>query len=453
MNEGRALASPEHTPPRRRGRDRRPRLLLADDAGRIYDHPSLLLAGQSWDRTLPPAGRRDTMPLPAGTELAYLPGRRPVGLDPDSGQQVCVERFAVDGHEFQPLAVAALPPPGHLRHLLPAARIDPAAPALPLRSYCAIGIVGDGLRLAASRIDPRTHWDPERFATAALEAGLAAMRQRFPHNRVLRQLVHCARDYGCCTASNVFLGAFEGALPVAPRCNARCLGCISAQAGPAPSPQQRLAAPPPVADIVELGAHHLARARSPMVSFGQGCEGEPLTQAESIAAAIRGIRRRTDRGAVHMNTNGSRPEMLDALADAGLGSVRVSLVSARPDLFAAYHRAAFDLETVERFITRAVERGLFVALNLLLVPGLTDRPAEIDALVALLGRSGAHMVQLRNLDLDPQRLFAALAPAAGEPVGMRALVRQLRRRVPGLELGSFNRLPGDRGPGFDRPQS
>jgi pyruvate-formate lyase-activating enzyme len=428
-------------------------LLLADEAGRIYDHPGLLLAGQSWDRTRPPAGRRDTIPLPAGTELAFLPGRRPVGLDPDSGAVVCVERFEVDGRTFQPLAVAAIPPPGHLRHLLPAARMDPAAPPLPLRSYCAVGIVGDGLRLAASRIDPRTHWDPERFTDPALEAGLAALVERFAHNRVLRQLVHCVRDYGCCTASNVFLGAYEGALPVAPRCNAHCLGCISAQAGPAPSPQQRLAAPPPVDDIVELGAHHLAHARSPMVSFGQGCEGEPLTQAETITAAIRGIRRRTGRGAVHMNTNGSRPEVLDALADAGLGSVRVSLISARPELFAAYHRAEFGLDAVERFITRAVERGLFVALNLLLVPGLTDRPAEIDALVALLGRSGAHMVQLRNLDLDPQRLFAELRPAAGEPVGMRALVHRLQRRVPGLELGSFNRLPGDRGPGFDRPQS
>ena len=416
-----------------------PNLLVADDQGRFYDHPGLSMAGRSWDLDQPVTGR-DTLAAPDGLQMVFLPGRLPVGIDPVTSRPVTVECFEADGREFTPHAVAAVLPPGLLRHLLPAARTTDRAPSLPLRAYTAVGIQDDSLRVAASRIDPHTHWDPARFEDPNLEESISRMLRRFEGNQVVRQLARCAREYFCSTARNIFLGTFEGALPVAPLCNSRCLGCISAQDGPVDSPQKRLVEPPAVEQIVALAVHHLKRASPAMVSFGQGCEGEPLTRADLIAQAIERIRSHTSAGTIHMNTNGSRPEALDALAAAGLQSVRVSLASARPEAFSAYHRGDFGLGQVEGFTARAVDAGLFVSLNLLVFPGFTDRESELDALVGLLGRTKAHMVQMRNLDLDPDRFLSAMEPAGGEPLGMRTFVRELRRRVPGIELGSFNRF-------------
>ncbi|HOX45789.1 MAG TPA: radical SAM protein [Myxococcota bacterium] len=425
--------SPERRP------STRPRLLWADDAGQVYDHPQLLAAG--WDgQALRPLEARGGMPAPDGLQLAYLPGRCPVGLDPRTGHAVELCEVRLHGRALRPHAVAGVPPPGHVRHLLPAAEAGRGAPPLPLRAYTAVGFHRGGVLCALSRLDPHTHWDPARFRLPDWGARLTRFRTRFPRNRVVAQLARCVTEYGCCTASNLFLGAYEAGLPTAPRCNARCRGCISESDGPVPSPQVRLDAAPPLAHIVEVAVHHLSHARPAMVSFGQGCEGEPLTEAARIVEALRAIRRRTSRGTLHMNTNGSRPEAVEALAQAGLQSVRVSLASARPRAFRAYHRGDFSLAEVEEFATRAAARGLWVAFNLLSLPGHTDRPEELEALVGLLERSGAHMLQVRNLDLDPRPGGPWPPRAGGAPLGMRAFLRALTRRRPGLELGCFNRF-------------
>ena len=53
-----------------------------------------------------------------------------------------------------------------------------------------------------------------------------------------------------------------------------------------------------------------------MVSFGQGCEGEPSLAFEVIAAAIAEMRRQTRRGLININTsaivNRFRTELMDA---------------------------------------------------------------------------------------------------------------------------------------------
>ena len=97
------------------------RMLFADDGGRIFDHPDLLALGQSWRELMPlatPLLRQE----PPGSQVVFLPGRRPVGLDPESGQAVVLEEVELEGATIRPHAVAATPPPGYLRHALPAMR-------------------------------------------------------------------------------------------------------------------------------------------------------------------------------------------------------------------------------------------------------------------------------------------------------------------------------------------
>ena len=59
-------------------------------------------------------------------------------------------------------------------------------------------------------------------------------------------------------------------------------------------------------EIAEVAVPHLGSAPRPVVSFGQGCEGEPLLQAPLLEEAIRLIRRKTFAGTINLNTTSTR---------------------------------------------------------------------------------------------------------------------------------------------------
>jgi pyruvate-formate lyase-activating enzyme len=201
--------------------------------------------------------------------------------------------------------------------------------------------------------------------------------------------------------------------------------------------------------MAEVAVRHLERASGRvMVSFGQGCEGEPLTRWKEIARAIRLVRERTGRGSINVNTNGSLPAALASLADAGLDAVRVSLNAASPDLYAAYYRpAGYGLAEVERSMNVAKDKGLYLALNLLLFPGVTDREGEVERLRALVRRVGADQVQARSLAMDPDVYWeiARERGGGGAALGVPALLRALREARPGLIVGNFARGLSERG--------
>jgi hypothetical protein len=56
-----------------------------------------------------------------------------------------------------------------------------------------------------------------------------------------------------------------------------------------------------------------------VVSFGQGCEGDPLMAARVIGPAIRLIREQTLDGTINMNTNASLPHILKPAAGCRAG--------------------------------------------------------------------------------------------------------------------------------------
>src|SRR5262249_20633758 len=177
----------------------------------------------------------------------------------------------------------------------------------------------------------------------------------------------------------------EGALPVSTMCNAACVGCISDQPedGP-PASHARIEDGPSAEELARVAVAHLRSAGTrAMVSFGQGCEGEPLTRWRVIAEAIRATRRQPPAGSLHINTNASLTAGLRALYDAGLDSIRVSLNSAVADLYEAYYRPEkYGWKDVEASIALSRERGAYLALNLLTFPGLTDPAPQPAPLLA-----------------------------------------------------------------------
>jgi wyosine [tRNA(Phe)-imidazoG37] synthetase (radical SAM superfamily) len=427
------------------------RLFFADEKGVVYDHPNLLAAARSGGDLVHPRTR--PVPVPEGGTLCVLPGRRPVGFDPATGEMVVLREARVGRRTFVPVAVGATLPPGYTRTLLPAAARPPlgmaGAPVLPQWAYTAAAFSPDGPVAWALHTDRRRHWDPERHSTAELPR-LVEARLAEADNPVYRQLARCALQWRCFTAQNTFYERDEGAIPASAACNARCVGCLSETAeGMPPSSHERIRRAPTAAEMAQVGARHLERASGrTMVSFGQGCEGEPLLRWKEIARAIRLVRERTDRGSINVNTNGSLPAALSALADAGLDAVRVSLNSASPDLYAAYYRpASYALGDVEASMRTARERGIYLALNLLVFPGVTDREGEVERLAALVSRVGVDQVQARSLAMDPDVYWeiARARGGGGKALGVPALLRALRAARPGLVIGNFARARGERG--------
>ncbi len=411
-----------------------PTAVFARADGSVLDLPGVQAAAD--DGRVLPAGAAEFIPLPKGSLLLTLPARsvvgyrdgRPVEFDDFEGESVC--------------AVAAALPLGYTRTLLPAYVPRAGAPPLPLYGYAAVAWRDGALHAGAMRTDHLESWSSAAHAPQLLARAIAARHAEMPDSPLLRQLERCALEYGCYTAQNSFLRIGEAAIPVSPACNARCIGCISEQELDAgiTSAQDRVRALPAVRDMTELAVAHLDAGEAAIVSFGQGCEGEPLLAAPRIAVAIRAIRARTRAGIIHMNTNASLPRAFEALSDAGLQSVRISLNAARPGAYAAYYRPrGYSFDDVVESIAFAGRRGLRLSLNLLTHPGVTDDPDEMDAFGALLAAHPVEMVQTRTLNVDPAVYFAALGRPVRAPVGMRRWFEWMRSTFPAVRLGNFTR--------------
>jgi len=421
------------------------KLLFADENGRVYEHPHLLALVRGGLPMEAPS------PLPEHASLSVLPGRRPLGLDPVSGRTQELSEVRLGRRTVRPSAVAAVLPPGWTRTELPAFRKLSIAPLLPQWAYTAAAWDDErGCHVAwALHTDRRTHWDPSTHSTRELPR-LVEERLANDENPLLRQLAKCALEYRCFTAQNTFYGRDEGDIPASSGCNARCVGCISEQPeeGP-PASHQRLARAPEVESMARIGAAHLASAPGrTMVSFGQGCEGEPLTRARELAEAIRLMRKATPRGSININTNWSLPENLAALVDAGLDACRISLNSAHKPLYEAYYQPInYGWEEVEESLRLARRRGIYTALNLLTFPCVTDQEGEVEKLCALVSRARVDQVQARSLAIDPDQ-YAAVAErhsAGGRRIGIPGLLRRLKRARKGLVVGNFARALGERG--------
>ncbi len=396
-------------------------LAYADARGRIFFDATREPLADGGHVRAPQKG--ELIAAPPGTVPAMLPGRTPL---------------LARGSASRRTALAALLPAGYTRLLLPAYRAGLDAPTLPLFGYTFACSVDDQLFVAATRTDASDDWTPRHFAAGELEALVAARRARDPGNGVLAQLAVCSLEYGCFTAQNVFLERGEAALPVSPTCNARCIGCISEQEPDAgiPSPQVRVRDEAAADELTRIALAHLERVPDGIVSFGQGCEGEPLLRATTLARTIERIRAATSAGTINLNTNGSLPKIVKHLTDVGLDAIRVSLNSFRPDIYAAYYRPlGYGLDDVLESVRVAVAGGLRVSLNVLTHPGVTDDPAELAAAEAFLAEVPVRMVQTRTLNIDPERYFAAVGRPSATPLGMREALRRIAAH--GARVGNF----------------
>ncbi len=415
--------------------------LVADQDGQVFEHPDLLMVGMSGMSARRPFAE-ELMPLPEGSRLFVIPHTPPFGRDRKTGRMVTVDRLPRRWGGGAAQAVSAFLVPGYTRTLLPAADYRSKSIQLPLWSYTAVGwcVEEDRFYAAAVRVDENTQWQPENYDDRELDPLVRRKLGEQPENRLLEQLARCALDYHCFAAKNLFYERWEAPLPTSPACNSRCLGCISLQESDCcPSSQERLDFVPTEEEICGIAVPHLRHAENAIVSFGQGCEGDPILQVDVICDAVRRMRRETARGTINFNSNASIPDAVDRLAEAGTDSMRISLNSAQQRLYEAYYRPrGYAFEDVVESIRRARRAGMFTMLNYLVFPGITDHPDEVDALSCLLEETGLDMIQMRNLSIDPSFYWEHME-GQGEGMGMGRMMNLLKERFPHLQYGYFNR--------------
>jgi pyruvate-formate lyase-activating enzyme len=410
-----------------------PYLLYSDGKGNIFEDETLYVTGRSgWDAL--PIPDDEWIELPSGGSLYELPGRKGIGIDVKTGEMRLCEKG---------WAVAAFIPPAHTGFYLAAYETAPDAPTLPLFCYTAVGWYNNKTYVPAVRIEPDIRQDCEGYDQQKVKFGTEQLLKAYPHNRLVNHLANnCALTYHCPAARNYFLGRWECPVPASPACNANCVGCISLQPDEETivSTQDRLTFKPTAEEIVEFTVPHLEEAPYPIISFGQGCEGEPLLMWETIRDAIKEIRKHTSKGSININTNGSKPDAVKALCEAGLNSIRVSTNSARREIYMPYYRPNnYDFEDIVESLRVVRSFGGWTSINYFVFPGMTDSEAEYEALRKLIKETGLCMIQWRNFNIDPDWYLGKIGIAdTGECMGVKELQRVLKEEFPALKYGYFN---------------
>lgn len=409
--------------------------LFANSRGEIFEDTSLMMLGRAGREWLIPE-KKDFIPLPKGASLVSIPFHYPVGLN----LQDKVDFLANNPYEGEEKvsAVAALLPQGFTRTLLPAAVKYAPDANLPLLGYAAVGFKNDKIYVAALQSDEHRKWHPVYYNTERLPEKINTLLNKFPDNRIIRQLAKCSLQYSCFTAQNIFYRRWEGGIPTMISCNASCIGCISEDHAGVASPQNRLDFKPQVKEISEIAGFHLSDANEGIISFGQGCEGEPSLNADSLAQAITEIRKNyTDKGTINMNTNAGYTKGIKQMIDAGLDALRVTIFSCNEINYLTYHQPHnYKLIDVENSIKYAKDKGRKVSLNLLTFPGFTDQESEVEELINFVGRNNIDMIQFRNLNIDPELLMYYF-PNNSLSIGIVSFIDFLAKELPKVKLGSY----------------
>ncbi|MDD5423379.1 MAG: radical SAM protein, partial [Candidatus Omnitrophica bacterium] len=413
-------------------RNKKPSLLVSDSKCRIFDHPGLEATGMKAGIAFV-LNSDELMKMPAGSQLFKLPSRLAVGYDPIAKSFVTKEDL---------FAVAAFPQPGHTltysTSYLETGKVIP----LPLFAYGACALYNNEIYIAAVKVDKDRRHDSTLIDLRQVKKNVLIFRKYFPKNRLIMHLADCAVIHGCPNAQNFFLSRYEAPLPTSPSCNANCRGCISYQTGKTRCSQPRIKFVPRAEEVSQIALFHISRVKDSIVSFGQGCEGEPLLQGRLIEESIRLIRGKTSKGTININTNGSLPDTLNRLFKAGLDSARISLNSARENYYAGYYQPrGYSFGDVLKSMKIVKLNGGVLSINYLTMPGFTDSRDEINALERLIAKYKIDMIQWRNLNYDPILYFKTMKTGrldSKDFIGIDNEIKYLKKLFPAIRMGYFN---------------
>ncbi|MFH0839180.1 MAG: radical SAM protein [Candidatus Omnitrophota bacterium] len=406
-------------------------LLYANFKGKIFDEPGYLMLGASgFNYVLP--NQKEIIKLPRYSKFFFILDSPALGINKKTKKAELLDTYHY--------TVSVFLPAGYLRTLLPSLAFKRSGKLLPLWAYAACGFKNNIVYACAIKLDSYEKWNPQKYDDKELLIRAKILDKKFKVNSLYRQLFTCATIYHCFTAKNFFMGFSELAVPLSSKCNASCIGCISLQTdNNFPSSQNRITKTPLLKDVLELTSYHISKVKEPIVSFGQGCEGEPLLEVDTIKKILQSLKTLHKNTTFNINTNGSLTKNLKPLIRAGLDTARISINSAIKERYALYFRPkGYDFDNVVSSIKVLKDSCVCVMLNLLVFPGITDQEREIEPLIKLIQKTKPAMLQLRNLNIDP-RLYLAIIKPKEKSLGIVDFLKIIRKVFPSLKIGSFNR--------------
>ena len=115
----------------------------------------------------------------------------------------------------------------------------------------------------------------------------------------------------------------------------------------------------------------------------------------------------------------------------------MSIISANADNYQKYYRAGYSLTAVKDSIRYALEKNVHVSLNLLYMPGFNDRDSELAEWKNFLEELPVQMIQVRNLNYDPDEFFSVMPPDENF-IGTKKFLGTLKKFFPSLMIGNFS---------------
>ena len=409
-----------------------PYLVYCDNEGNLFEDTNYEAVGRVGN-TIVRLKPEDFIELPEGSDFFFLKDRNPIGYDIKNNKIATIKKRH---------GAAAFISPAYTQTHLTAFERTAKSPTLPLYAYSVLGWLDDKFYTCALRIDNDIRQDCDQFNQKHIEKNVKVFKKKYPKNRLVNHLSYCALTYFCPAARNYFMNRWEAPLPTSPTCNSNCLGCISYQPkkNEIVSTQNRITFTPSPEEIAEIAVEHLNTSPNPIVSFGQGCEGEPLMVWETIKESIILIRKQTQKGIINLNTNGSKPNAIEELCKAGIDSFRISMNSVRKELYNKYYKPNnYKFEDVIESISIARKYNKWVSINYFVSPGITDDAEEVAELYKLIEKTGLNMIQWRNFNIDPDWFYETLKITPSENlIGVEKLIQNISTKFPHLYSGYFN---------------
>ncbi len=374
-----------------------------DRTGRVYVSDDHRASGWNGSEHVP---LDEVIPIPQGTRL--VPLVRDAEAFGRDGRMRAIGRGRT--------ALSAILPAGYTRLLFPSYGEERAEPPLALLPYTAVGAApGGDLVVAAVRHSAAA---PSPIEVADAPGVIQGALRSWPGNDLVRQLVRCAREHECLAARAALADGSELPVPIGALTAEQPTLPIAMRSGYPGTPTEQATLHPTANEIAQLVSSPVTR-----ISFGRACDGDPLLAIRPMEEALTLLRARHPDVELHIETTGCSTTALRRLIDAGVTSVTIRFASAMPDTYRALHGpVAHEWSEVRASIALAAERAR-LTLALLLLPGVSDRPAEADAIVGLIGDLPGGVLELRDLGADPLRALAGLP--RGRPTGMRTLLDRL----------------------------
>ncbi len=228
-------------------------------------------------------------------------------------------------------------------------------------------------------------------------------------------------------------------LPVAPACNIQCKYCLRKYDCPnesRPGITSRVLSPEEALERVRS----VVRRNENLTVVGIAGPGDPLAN-DSTFEVLRRINREFPELTLCVSTNGLLlPERLDTLLKIGVKSITITINAVLPEVAARvyswilYKGRRYSGVEAGSWITHnqwlglrmALEAGLIVKINTVLIPGVNE--AEIPMIAWLAGRRGAHLMNI--IPLIPQAEFKEYErPSRSKIENMRAVCSEHIRQM------------------------